>query len=196
MKKTDLRVREWSALKFHDPVHVLRGFRRVEDSLRELPAELRELSPRALHLRTNALKPHREGRDAALFAHGMATVLGTKVHFAPVERSDYDFVTGCGLHDTFVYTPVQLKEYAPAGRESLSELLNDLGHYSQTDTVLAVRLNRRETVDLRGLEIPKLPFSEVWFFWCASEDQSVWTIYGDLLRDPRGFEFRYPEEGD
>jgi hypothetical protein len=78
----------------------------VDPSVRELPDAVRRL-------RTNRLKTDREARDALIFAHGMATVLGTKILVAPGEVEDCDFVTRLSIGDTVHFSCIQLKELAP-----------------------------------------------------------------------------------
>ena len=125
----------------------------------------------------------------------MAAVTGRKVYFAPYEAADYDFVTSWVVDETRHYCPVQLKELPPAdltNRGSLEELQRSLQKYQQTDTVLALLLNRpaqMSTADLRAIPIP---FAQVWLFWCASADHARWMIQGDLLTSPATYDFGYP----
>ena len=192
----DPRVREWSKLTFVDPEPVLVRLGRLELRIASLPPEQVKLSPRERRLRTNALKREREGRDAALFAHGMAAVKGTKFFVALAEAQDYDFVLMCVVDEVQHFVPVQLKELPPedlAKRRDLAGLLSGLHPVAPTDTVLAVRLNRTVHVDFRDLEIPPLPYGELWFFWCGDPDQSEWSLYGDALEEPSLWTFEYPQ---
>ena len=95
----------WARLPYRDPESHLREFRRLEILMSDW-----ELGPKARRLRTGDLKQIRDGRNAALFAHGMATVVGTKVSFADHEAADYDFVTSWVDGDKYRFCPVQLKE--------------------------------------------------------------------------------------
>lgn len=187
-----IQLRTWRQLKYHDPEPVLRKFREVE--FRVLDSKL---SPKVRHLRTNELKSLRESRDAALFALGLAEVLGAKVRFAPVEAADYDFVTAWGEGDTINFCPVQLKEWVP---EELSPTVGlpdlfvsiDRSYPTSSETVVAVHVNRVVTLDIPSIEIPPLSVAEVWLFGAVREDQSEWVIVGDLLGEPRQHSFRYP----
>lgn len=191
----DLRVREWSKLTFVDPVDILVEYRRLELQIASLPPERVKLSRRQRRLRTNDLKREREGRDAALFAHGMAALKGTKIFVALTESQDYDFVSMCVVDEVQHFVPVQLKELAPedlAKRRDLSGLLSGLHLIAPTDTVLAVRLNRTVHVNFQDLKIPRLPYAELWFFWCGNPTQSKWSLYGDALGTPTLSTFEYP----
>ena len=84
-----IRTKHWSKLKFYDPAIILRNFREVEISIANVNME-----ERVRTLRTNILKLHRQGREAALLCHGIGTnVLNTTVYFSPTEESDYDFIS-------------------------------------------------------------------------------------------------------
>ena len=183
-------INAWARLDWRDPVQTLRQFRALEYSTVTIPA-----ADRVRRLRTGDMRQVREGRDAALFTHGVAAVTGRKVYFAPYEAADYDFVTSWVVDETRHYCPVQLKELPPAdltNRGSLEELQRSLQKYQQTDTVLALLLNRpaqMSTADLRAIPIP---FAQVWLFWCASADHARWMIQGDLLTSPATYDFGYP----
>ena len=71
------------------------------------------ISDRVRSLLTNTLKTERETRDALIFAHGMSSVVGTRVYVAPGETEDCDFVTSVAADGTRYYTCVQLKELVP-----------------------------------------------------------------------------------
>jgi hypothetical protein len=83
-----IQLREWNKLRYHDPVDILRRLRDIEPIV-----TVSDLRPEVKSLRRGDLKRYREGRDAALFCHGMSRVLGTKVFFSLVEAADYDFVS-------------------------------------------------------------------------------------------------------
>jgi hypothetical protein len=102
------RIRTWSRRLFYDPEPVLKALRSLEVSLQDQP--IPELVRR---LRTNKLKGEREARDAAIFAHGMAAVCGTKILVSPGEAEDCDFITKARVGDEELYSCVQLKELAP-----------------------------------------------------------------------------------
>jgi len=191
MSVAQVQINEFARLPFRDPTPVLRDLRKLEEGL-----ETVSIDPRLRRLRTGGLKPEREARDAALFSHGMAQVLGTKVFVAPVEADDYDFVTMWVADDTQHFCPVQLKELVPDDLNSqatLRTLLEGLSRYAPSlNTALAVRLNRAGHIEFADLELPRIPFSQLWFFGCASADSARWFLYGDALADPKLVRFDYP----
>ena len=192
----NLRIREWDQFDYFDPVPVLQALRAVELGMVARPEDFSDVPDRVRRLRVNDLKGIREARDAAIFSHGMAAFLGTKVLYAPVESADFDFVTQCVVDETQCFVPVQLKEVPPAElapKASLKSVLDGLGKYSDSDTALAIYLNRRERLDLNSVTIPTIPFRELWIFACASPDQSSWILAGDFRTDPRMIEFSYPD---
>jgi hypothetical protein len=183
-------INAWAQLSWRDPVQTLRELRALEYATAAIPA-----SSKVRRLRTGDLREVREGRDAALFTHGMASATGRKVYFAPCEVSDYDFVTTWAVDDERHYCPVQLKELPPADltdRGSLEETLGSLRKYQQTDTVLALLLNRPVQMSAADFLAIPIPFAQVWLFWCVSADHARWMIQGDLLTSPATYEFRYP----
>ncbi|MGH2611308.1 MAG: hypothetical protein ACRDHF_19690, partial [Tepidiformaceae bacterium] len=107
----DTRINQWRTLTYHDPAHVLRRLRAVEQAL---AARLRHAEDRVRRLRTTGLKRYREWRDAALFTYGMGLALGARVGYATEATSDYDFVAAWVEGDTPHFCPVQLKELVPA----------------------------------------------------------------------------------
>ena len=187
----NLRLRQWSRLKYLDPRTVLRELRAVEHSMAGAPLE-----PRVRTLRTRKLRKHLELRQAALFSFGIGQAIGTPVAFAPSEASDYDFVTRRVESDQVLFTPVQLKETVPQHLNPTTELravLEGLRKYAVgEDLVVAIHLNRGGRIDLSGVVVPRVRISEVWLFGSISEGQSRWLLYGNLLRDPRTYEFEYP----
>lgn len=123
-------------------------------------------------------------------------MVGTRVLVAPAEGQDYDFVAAWTLGDTLHYSPAQLKEQPPADLNpsiTLRELFEGLWKYAESDTILVVHLNRRDQVPLHELSTDAGPFSEVWYIWCASEDQNRWCIWGKALQEVGAVEFPYPE---
>lgn len=185
-------IREWEKQKYYDPKNVLEQFRGLERDpvLRELPERMRSL-------RTNKLKFHRQGREAALFCYGLGqAVLKTTVYFSNYEKVDYDFITCWEDRDELVFTPVQLKEVTPDKINLSSTLqteINKLAKYSRSnDLVVTIYLNKRCRTDFSEIMIPNLNIAELWIFGAINQDQSKWFIYGDMLRRPQFFEFEYP----
>lgn len=179
----------YGKMEFWDPVPILRCLRQLE-----LSQAWSHLPQRARRLRTAGLKEQREARDAAIFAHGLATVLGTKVLFAPEEAADFDFVVSWIEEGYDRFCAVQLKELVPDDlnpMQTLDELLTRLRKYPKTDTILAILLNK--SLPAREIVVSGVPFRELWLFWQSSPDASRWGLEGDLLSDSKRYEFRYPD---
>jgi len=188
-------LRFWRTLKYFDAAEALLALQKAEVAMAHEIVE-----GRVARLRTASLKPFREARDAALFAHGMSAYLGARVLFSPTERDDYDFVTCVEYEGTSYFTPVQLKELVPADLNpgaSLEGLLAKLrAKPVYSNTALAIRLNR----DMKGFgfsadDFVGLPFREVWLYWASSPDATRWRLVGDCLSLPRSVDYTYPTEG-
>src|SRR5437868_8513406 len=187
---SDEQLRAWKRLKFSDPVPVLQHYRSVERQV-----AVSNLRDKAKRLRTPMLKGVREGRDAALFTHGMATATGRKVFFAPVEGQDYDFVTCWEENDEGRFCAVQLKELVPTDLNpgaTFEGLLEGLAKYSKSETVLAILLNRPFQANVSDLRLDTVPFSQLWLFWQSSSDGNRWAVQGDVLKAPTRYDFEYP----
>ena len=187
----DIRVRSWSKLTFYDPEPVLRELRRLErdPALLELPDVVRRL-------RTNQLKTDREARDALIFAHGMAGIVGAKVLVAPGETEDCDFVAKAVVNDIEHFFGVQLKELAPADlneHQTLEHLAKSLAKYAKSDSTLAIHLNRRVTISLEDLAAIETPFAERWFFWASDPEYLTWQLFGGAPGTPVLHNFTQPE---
>jgi hypothetical protein len=180
----------WKRINFYDPAKILRDLRRLEEDIAGIE------DPMVRRLRTPALKKYREWRDGALFTYGMGVAQGKEMLYATEESSDYDFVVAWAGESEHLFCPVQLKELVPADlnpRATLEGLLNGLPIYSAgSDTVLAVKLNRRGKMDRTKIRLPPIPFKQLWFFWCASQDGTRWGIFGDALKQPGQAVFAYP----
>lgn len=184
------RLRAWSRRPFYDPEPVLRNLRRVEIAL--LETETPDLIRR---LRTNRLKTEREARDALIFAHGMASVLGVKVFVAPGETEDCDFITRARVGDTYHFCCVQLKELAPEDRnpsQTLASPLDGLQGLPPSDAVLAIHLNRRTRIQSADLAAARAPFAELWFFWTPDPEVNSWRLFGNTMATALSYEFEYP----
>jgi hypothetical protein len=190
--ENSIRTRRWSKLRFYDPEIVLRELRQVELLIAD--AVVKE---RVRTLRTNMLKPHREGREAALLCHGIGkAVLGTTVFVAPGEDEDHDFISLWVIGDTQHYAPVQIKEFVPSNinpDSNLNEIISSLQKYSSShDLIVGIHINREGSLDISKIDIPTLNIRELWLFGSLTQDQSKWFLIGDLL-DKRGYyEFDYP----
>lgn len=187
----ELRMRSWSKLQFFDPGRTLRELRDIE-----LEIAGQRMDPRVRALRTRKLCRFNEWRQAALFCHGISGLLGTALYFAPGEEEAHDYVTMHVVNSTKTFTPLQLKELVPNETNpdaTLEGIFEDLKKYATaTDTVVAVYINRRGTRDLNAIKAPRLNLGELWLFWAASQDQSRWQLYGDLLKGAAVHAFTYP----
>jgi hypothetical protein len=186
-----INTNHWRTLEYYDPASILHKLRALEhemaDVLRDADADVRAL-------RTPELNSFREWRDAALFTYGMGVAMGVKVGYATGATSDYDFVTAWVRDTTAFFCPVQLKELVPEDRnpeDTIGGLLWGLRKYGATSTVLAIKLSRKERVNL-DREWARIPFAQLWFFWASKPDASEWSIYGDALGTPRQWAFDYP----
>jgi hypothetical protein len=189
--QVDTELRGWAKLPFQDPEPVLQQLRKLEIKLSGLA-----LDPLVRRLRTTGLKEAREVRNAAIFAHGMATATGTKVYFAASESSDYDFVTAWHSGGQEHFCPVQLKELPPldlSGAKTLSCVLSSLGKYQPTRTVLAVLLNQPAQLPIAEIPSEARRFKQMWLYWSTSPDE--WRIQGDTLAVPAIYSFQYPALG-
>lgn len=185
--------RKLKSLTWVDPKQVLINLRWLETNMAP------DTDERVRRLRTNKLKEWREARSAALFAYGMGQeVLQKHILVAKAEEMDFDFVMRWADDKADFFCPVQLKELPPADLNAeitLTDILSKLSKYSgPEDLSVAVHINRRmkfEHQPLSGAQKPKI--KELWYFGCKSEDQSLWFLYGSLLRnEPRLYEFAYP----
>jgi hypothetical protein len=184
-------LNHWRTLIYHRPADVLRRLRVVENRLADA-----QMAPMVRRLRTGKLKKERESRDAALFTYLVGRALDQDMQYAPDESADYDFVVTWHMDEQQHYCPVQLKELVPADLNptaTLDDLLHGLRKYSgASKTVLAIRLNRRGSIDLASLKLPPIPFAELWFFWSGAPSTNVWYLLGDALGRPRPWSFPYP----
>ena len=79
--------RSWEVFEYFDAREVLIKLGEVE---REL--ESSSVPDRVIQLRTRALRPYHERRQAALFCYGLSCLLERPVAYAPVEDEDFDCV--------------------------------------------------------------------------------------------------------
>jgi hypothetical protein len=183
--------REWLEYQYFDPETILVGLREIA-----LTYPLHELDFHARTLRTRKLRKHGEGRQAALFCHGMSRVIGSKVSFAHVERDDFDIVAKYRENGQVNFVPVQLKEWAPdflPSPQPLQVELDKLRKYADaSDLAVAFHLNRETRVVLSELSYPR-NIGELWFYGCTEPSQNHWVIIGDLLKESVAYGFVYPE---
>ena len=180
---THLRSLALSGQAF-DPVSLLRELTKQDES------QLRAL------WRTRPFKELRELTDACLFAYGLTLLFGSPVTVLHGEIEDYDFVLRrVGSDGVTEVMGVQLKEFPPENLNrafTLQDLLTRLSAYTLTDATLLIRLNRTGYIPDDLLSSVQLPFAEVWYLWATSPDGLGWCIYGDVMQQPRRYEFAYP----
>lgn len=188
-----VRARRWRKLNYNDPAFVLRQLRRAEKSLplQELPYELRTL-------RRRDVRKYGEGRQAAIFCHGMAALSGLRIDFAMLEEADYDFVAAYKNGDVLNFVPVQLKELVPTHVNPRAELQDELDkiakYVDSKDLVIAFYLNTEKRIEFSELRFPVGVVAELWFFGASSQDQANWVLVGDMLgNNPVIYRFNYPD---
>jgi hypothetical protein len=188
-----MRLRQWQKLEYYNPRGVLVALREfaLAHPLNELPYALSAL-------RTNQLKPYREGRQCALFCYAIGQVLGLDVRFAFNEQSDTDFVGRYELPGEVHFVPIQVKELVPnnvLSEVSLQGEIDKLSKYADSqDLVVAFHLNRDVRVELSKIDFSAVPVKELWFFGASAPDQENWVLIGNLLSTTaQYFEFKYPE---
>jgi hypothetical protein len=195
MKTMDkVAFRKWSKLKWRDPQTDLYNLGRLQAQLAESG-----LSPTVADLRKRDLRQYLEWRQAALFSHCISEgVLGVPVAYCLVEDEDYDCVVRWRVEGTEHFAPVQLKEVVPVDLNPAADLNKELAklqkYASASNTVVAVHLNQSQRLEFASIKPPKTGCSEVWIYGSASEDQSKWFVYGDILKQPRGYEVSYPAQ--
>src|SRR5271157_673502 len=184
-------TREWAKLPFYDP----------EGALRNL-AENRSIGfiPGGRHsrwtgLRTNMSKELRQWLDATVFTFGIRQALGVNAHLAFHEDEDFDFLVSWVDGEWHNFCPVQLKELVPDylnPTADLNQVIAKLARYQrQTDTNAAIKLNRAGQFNPNVLEVPDLPFKELWLFGSSSPDNTEWFLYRALIA-LRLFNFPFP----
>ena len=138
-----------------------------------------------------------ERKQAALFAYCISyAVLNRPIAYAMDEDGDYDCVLWHKIDGKSRYTPVQLKEIAPAHlnlRGSIEEGLAKLkNHYRSSSTIVAFHVDRSGHFDYYSIKKPETSFAEIWFYASLTADQPLWGLYGDLLHEPQGYEIPWP----
>lgn len=185
------RLRAYSALEYGDPKGFLLKLGELEPKIASSG-----LDRRVRTLRTNDLKPWRELREAALFAHFMSERIGTPIRIAKDEKQDYDTVVTWQSGDNRLFSPVQIKEIVPEyvnPDADLESVIASLSKYvSSPDLTVAIHLNKRYEIDLLKIEVPKLPIASLWMFAAISPSGRRWGLWGDFLTEPTGTEHDYP----
>ena len=181
----------WAKLKFVDPKTILPQLRAIQ----ELVA-VSDLNKKMKDLRTNKLKKHREGWEAALFCYGISKLMNSTVYVTPHEDSDFDAIALRIENGVQRYTPIQIKELVPKSLNPNSELNEEIKKLSKytgsKDCVVVIHLNRDEKLELSDVEVPKLQIGGLWLLGATTPDQSKWFIAGDFLVSPQIYEFDFP----
>lgn len=187
-----MRERRWSQLPFYDPKGLLIELGKLSEEVAaaDLPYNLASL-------RTNGLKPYREGRQCALFCYGVGQRFGLDVRFAFAEEQDIDFVARFERDECVHFVPLQMKELVPervSDSASPQQEINKLAKYADSsDLVVAFHLNRGVLVVPEQLDFSQARVSQLWFVGYSGQD-SEWRLLGNMLSESAGASvFRYPE---
>ena len=185
-------MREWSGQEFFDPEGILQEVARSRVGF--IPDQGR--APGWQNLRSNELNQERQWLDAAVFTLGVREALGIDARLARHEDDDFDFLVTWPSDGEQNACPVQLKELVPNHLNpdaGLNQLIASLQRYScPTDTIVAIKLNRTGRFDFNSLEVPALPFRQLWLFGSESADNSRWFLYGNVVDAPRYHSFSIP----
>lgn len=186
----NLRINEWSKLKFVNPYDAIRKINRI------LRIAVKSNSPEKIkNLRTNKLKHHREGWIACLFCYGIGKFLGISVYVSLFESSDFDVVSMWCKDDVLYFSPLQIKEI-PTSRvnpeENINNVILKLESYDLKDTTVVIYVNLNFRLDINEIKKPQLDASGLWILGASTADLRKWFIAGDLLNNPKIFEFDYP----
>lgn len=186
----NIELRQWQQLDYHDPEFVLKRLREIELNHQDY-----DIDPKIRNLRTNRLKPEREGRQAALFCYGMGVLIKRTIWFSPFEADDYDFVALWKDGDRNHFSPIQLKELVPEQTNinaDINKLISNLSQYDSPSLTVAIYLNRNVRVEFEKINCEGLNISELWLFGSNNPEQTRWLLYGNLLKNPGSSEFTYP----
>ncbi|MBI5560658.1 MAG: hypothetical protein HY883_05230 [Deltaproteobacteria bacterium] len=187
----DTRINEWSKLRFVDPAKVLPQFRKIQ-----LQVDESTLKDKVRNLRTQKLKQHREGWEAAIFCFGMSKMKSVPVYVAPYEASDYDAVAMRVEGNTQYFTPIQIKEVVPEdlnpGTDINKEIAKLRRYQVSNDTTVVIHVNRNVQLHLSSVKVPSLNIASLWLMGSSRPDQSKWFLAGNLLNKPQILEFDYP----
>jgi hypothetical protein len=187
-----MRERSWSRLPFYDPKGVL-------IALNELSGQVAaaNLPYNVASLRTNGLKPFREGRQCALFCYGVGQRFGIDVRYTATEEQDFDFVARFERDGYVNFVPIQMKELVPErvpNSASLQLEIDKLEKYvDSSDLVVAFHLNRDVKIVPEQLDFSRLRLGQLWFVGYTGRS-TEWLLLGDMLSIDAGASvFHYPE---
>jgi hypothetical protein len=187
-----ISTRTLSLLKYEDPLLFLLAARPQTEAF-----AAGELNPDLRSLRKAEGKPGRERREAAMFCHLLSQRLGKAVSMAVDEAQDFDCVASWAVGQEVRFVPIQLKELPPFeanDRVALEEILAGLSKYTDSrNTIFAVHLNRRITIDPMQIAIPNLKIDSLWLFAAVTPNLLQWCLWGDLLMNPFASKHAYPD---
>lgn len=176
-----IQLRRLSKLRYFDPVPVLTAIRKLEPEVAASPTPVKIKT-----LRTNGLKRLRENLDAAIFAVGMAAVLGKRVLVSPEEADDFDFVTAWVDKREMTFCRVQLKEVVNEEINPNADIqtsIDQLCRYDLSGIAVAMKINRSVHFDPKAITVPKeLRIGSLWIFGCITLDKSEYGIWGDFVQ--------------
>ncbi len=172
---------EWKKYEYFDPKVVLPRLQEV----RKLVTKS-NLPDTVKNLRTNKLRPEREAWDAAVLCALLSSIMGLDMYFSKVESSDYDSVFRWNEGDIQHFAPVQMKELVPEINNpngNLQSIINSLEkkYTDSSDLIIGIKINRKTRIDFSALNIPALNVGEIYFFGATNEEQTKWTLIGDIL---------------
>lgn len=187
----DMRLNEWRKLHFVDSAKLLPEFRTIQAQVANS-----NLKDQIKNLRTQKFKQYREGWVAAIFCFGMSQLIGVPIYIASHEASDYDAVAMRVEDDTQHFTPIQIKEVVPEALNPSTDINKEIAKLNRypvsNDTVVVIHMNRAGQLQLPTIEVPHLNIASLWLIGASAPDQSRWFLAGDLINNPRIFEFDYP----
>jgi len=184
-----IRLNEFGKLVYYNPEEQLRGLKRIE-----VDPQIQLLAPEIRELRKREFKSHLERRQAALFCYAMSQLLEQKLEYAYSEKSDYDCVARWIDNDVQHFTPIQLKEVHHIRTVSqINVEISKLGKYTDSeDMVVAMWVNGYFHANLNEIVVPPLHLGGLWLYGSLSSFQDNWVLYGDLLKLPTVYEWKYP----
>jgi hypothetical protein len=187
-----IATRTLSRLKYEDPLLFLRAARPQTEAF-----AAGELNPDLRSLRKAEGKLGRERREAAMFCYLLSQRLGKAVSMAVDEAQDFDCVASWAVGQEVHFVPIQLKELPPSeanDRVAIEEILAGLSKYTDSrNTIVAVHLNRRITIDPMRIAIPELNVESLWLFGAVAPNLLQWGLWGDLLANPLTSQHAYPD---
>jgi hypothetical protein len=188
-----IAIRRWRALPYRDARVDLVNLGRLQGLLDKAGT-----SPVLDDLRNHELKKYLEMRQAALFTYLVGeTMQSATIGYAMYEDADHDCIIRWRESRRNCYVAVQLKEIVPVHLNPKADLSAELEkqakkYTSSSHTVAAFHVNQSGLLDFSRIRKPDATFSEIWLYGALSPNQSQWFLFGDLLKEPKLYEFSYP----